>query len=360
MHYLEWENVTKHFGPISALSGADLAMSRGEIVSLLGPSGCGKTTFLRVTAGLESPDNGRILLSGRDLAGLPPNRRGMGLMFQDFLLFPHLDVAGNVGFGLRMQGLPLRRRLERIRETLEIVRLSGFEKRPIADISGGEKQRVALARSIAPSPSLLMLDEPLGALDAVLRGELLAEIPGILRKAGVTVLYVTHDQEEAVAVSDRVALMREGKIIQTGAPREIIENPTDAFAASFLKLGALVPVSVSDDTLKTAIGSFCVRDYLRAHEVPRDFGKGFLLIRPSAVKFSPDVGALPVVRARILTAVPHPGGVTLRIVLLGKDGARFELSVGWADGRDERFLPPPMDSELIVGVELDRTLLVKS
>ncbi len=360
MHYLEWLDITKHFGPISALSGAGLVMSRGEIVSLLGPSGCGKTTFLRVTAGLESPDNGRVLLSGRDLAGLPTYRRGMGLMFQDFLLFPHLDVAGNVGFGLRMQGLPLRRRLERIRETLEIVRLSGFEKRPIADISGGEKQRVALARSIAPCPSLLMLDEPLGALDAVLRGELLAEIPGMLREAGVTVLYVTHDQEEAMAVSDRVALMREGKIMQTGSPREIIENPADAFAASFLKLGALIPASVSGDALETAIGGFSVRDYLRAHEIPWDFGKGFLLIRPSAVKFSPDVGVRPAVRARILAAVPHPGGVTLRIVLLGKGDARFELSVGWTDGRDVRVRQPPMGADLIVGVELDRTLLVRS
>jgi thiamine transport system ATP-binding protein len=358
MAYLEWRNVVKSFGAAAALSGVNLTMERGETVALLGPSGCGKTTLLRVTAGLEVPEGGRVLLEGGDLDGLPPHRRGMGLMFQDYLLFPHLDVEGNVGFGLRMQGVPAERRRGRIREILGIVRMSGFEKRSVSELSGGEKQRVALARSLAPSPALLMLDEPLGALDAVLRDELMNEIPGILRRAGATVLYVTHDQEEAMAVADRVALMNAGEIVQTGRPMELMKNPANAFAASFLKLGALVPASVSAATLNTALGGFPAGEYKRLHGDIEATGGGFLLVRPAAVKFGPDSRRPPAVSARIAGFVPHPGGVTLRLALLGNGGEVFELSVDWNDGVRAHAPPPPLGSDVKVGIELEQTLFI--
>lgn len=214
------------------LSGVDLAVGDGEVVGILGPSGSGKTTLLRAVAGLVDVTSGDIRWDGESIVGVPPHRRGFGLMFQRYALFPHLDVARNVGFGLRMQGLgDLDRRVE---EALEAVGLAGFGHRKVDSLSGGEQQRVALARTLAPEPRLVMLDEPLGALDRNLRRRLLAEIGEILAERKVTALVVTHDRDEAAALSDRLALMRDGTVVQIGTIDELGANPVDDWVASFL------------------------------------------------------------------------------------------------------------------------------
>jgi ABC-type Fe3+/spermidine/putrescine transport system ATPase subunit len=256
---LEVQDLHKSYGDTPALRGVSLAVPAGAIVCLLGPSGCGKSTLLRLVAGLEEPDAGRILFEGRSLAGVPPHRRGFGLMFQEYALFPHLDVAANVAFGLRMRGEPQAASERRVAEMLELVGLAGYERRRVYQISGGERQRVALARSLAPSPRLLMLDEPLGALDRALRERLLDELRVILRRVGVTSIYVTHDQAEAFAIADTLVLMRAGLIEQQGPPETVYRAPATPFAARFLGLTNLVPATIRqvaehEAVLSTSLG----------------------------------------------------------------------------------------------------------
>jgi ABC-type Fe3+/spermidine/putrescine transport system ATPase subunit len=296
MAFLEWRRVGRSYGGEPALQSVSLTLARGAILAVLGPSGCGKTTLLRVTAGLESPDEGVILCEQRDIGPVPPHRRGFGLMFQDYGLFPHLDVARNVGFGLRMQRVARRAAASRVQEMLSLVRLEGFARRGVHELSGGERQRVALARSLAPAPRLLMLDEPLAALDAGLRRRLLAELQAILREVGVTAIYVTHDREEALAVADRVAVMRAGRIVQAGTPSRLVSSPADSFVASFLELGAVV----------------------RASSVLCGSRAPLLLVRPEAVSLSERKGAVRV-GARIVSRAPHPQGTLVRLQL--QDGA---------------------------------------
>ena len=237
---LRVEDATVRFDATTALDGVTLDVAAGEVVTVLGPSGCGKTTLLRAIAGLQRLDEGRILLAGRDLAGVPPHERGLGLVFQDHALFHHRDVLGNVGFGLRMRGDSRERIAARAREALELVGLAGFEHRSVATLSGGEQQRVALARALAPEPRVLLLDEPLGSLDRRLRDRLLEDLAHLFAELGVTALYVTHDQAEAFALGDRVAVMREGDIVQTGAPDELWRRPVDEDVARFLGLRNIV------------------------------------------------------------------------------------------------------------------------
>jgi thiamine transport system ATP-binding protein len=233
---LEVEDISVSFGASHALAGATFTAGDAQTLALLGPSGCGKTTLLRVVAGLQAPDAGRVLLDGADLAGAPAHRRGVGLMFQDQALFPHRDVAGNVAFGLRMAGLPRQQIAQRVRELLELVGLPGTERRAVQTLSGGEQQRVALARALAPEPSVLLLDEPLGALDAPLRERLLADLRTLFRRLGLTVVYVTHDVGEAFALGDRVGVMRAGRVVQTATPDQLWGRPADPWVARFLGL----------------------------------------------------------------------------------------------------------------------------
>jgi thiamine transport system ATP-binding protein len=233
---LRVDDVTVRFGDRVALDRVTLEVAEGEVVTVLGPSGSGKSTLLRVIAGLQRPKAGRVLLDGKDLAGVPPHRRGIGLVFQDHALFHHRDVRGNVAFGLRMRGDRAPEIEERVRELLALVGLAGFERRSIATLSGGEQQRVALARALAPQPRVLLLDEPLGSLDRRLRDRLLEELEAIFAELGVTAVYVTHDQAEAFALGDRVAIVREGRIVQAGTADDLWGSPVDEDVARFLGL----------------------------------------------------------------------------------------------------------------------------
>ena len=241
MALLDVSSLSKSFDGVTAVDRVSLEAERGDLLCLLGPSGCGKTTLLRLIAGIEEPDEGAVAFDGEPMAGAPPQRRGFGLMFQDLALFPHMDVFGNVAFGLRMQRLPRAAVRERVRELLALVNMPDYAERKVHELSGGERQRVALARSLAPAPRLLMLDEPLGALDRALRDSLQAQVRMILKEVGVTSIYVTHDRDEAFAVADRLVFMNRGKIVQTGTPEEVFSAPADEFVARSLGFKNIMP-----------------------------------------------------------------------------------------------------------------------
>lgn len=230
------ESVTKRYGQTTVLRGLDLELAPGELVALLGPSGCGKTTALRCLAGLEEPSSGRVLIGGEDVSRVPTNRRDLGMVFQAYSLFPHLSVADNTEFGLRMRKVPASERRSRVAEALETVGLGHLAERLPHELSGGQQQRVALARALVTRPRALLLDEPLSALDAKVRVRLREQIRQIQVDQGMTTLFVTHDQEEALAIADRVAVMREGRIEQLGTPEELYRRPATAFVAEFIGL----------------------------------------------------------------------------------------------------------------------------
>ena len=236
------EELVKSFGPdVVAVDGIDLNMPPGEFFTMVGPSGCGKTTTLRMIAGFERPTSGRILLDGEDVAQTPPHRRNVNTVFQSYALFPHLNVADNVAFGLKYKKVTKAERAKAVAEALSLVQLTGFEKRKPGQLSGGQQQRVALARALVLRPRVLLLDEPLGALDARLRKDLQVELKTLQENLGITFVFVTHDQEEALTMSDRVAVMNGGRVEQSGPPQFIYEEPATLFVADFLGVSNLVP-----------------------------------------------------------------------------------------------------------------------
>ena len=231
---VRFENVTKRFGAFVAVDGLSLDIRAGEFFALLGPSGCGKTTLLRMLAGFETPDSGRVLLEGQDLAAVPPYRRPINMMFQTYALFPHLTVEGNIAFGLKQEGLPRAEIAARVEEMLALTQLEGLEKRKPEQLSGGQRQRVALARALAKRPKVLLLDEPLAALDRKLREETRFELKALQARLGLTFVIVTHDREEAMALAGRMAVMNRGRIVQVATPAEIYEQPRSRFVADFI------------------------------------------------------------------------------------------------------------------------------
>ncbi|MFE0514646.1 ABC transporter ATP-binding protein [Streptomyces sp. NPDC058964] len=274
---LRLEAATVRFGGRAVLDAVDLAVAEHEIVCVLGPSGSGKSTLLRAVAGLQPLDSGRVSLDGRDQTGVPAHKRGVGLMFQDHQLFPQRDVGGNVAFGPRMRGTSKGQRDAEVRELLDLVGLPGAARRAVAGLSGGEQQRVALARALAPRPRLLMLDEPLGQLDRSLRERLVVELRELFGRLGTTVLAVTHDQGEAFALADRVVVMRDGRIAQSGTPLEVWQRPADEFVARFLGFDNVVPATVAGAAAATPWGKL---------PVPKDAPQGplSLLVRPAGVR----------------------------------------------------------------------------
>ncbi|WP_406863404.1 ABC transporter ATP-binding protein [Streptomyces sp. HUAS MG47] len=283
---LRLDGATVRFGARAALDAVDLEVAEHEIVCVLGPSGSGKSTLLRAVAGLQELDGGRVLLGGSDQSGVPVHRRGVGLMFQDHQLFPQRDVAGNVAFGLRMHGVDRAEQAARVGELLDLVGLPGAERRAVAELSGGEQQRVALARALAPRPRLLMLDEPLGQLDRGLRERLVVELRQLFGRLGTTVLAVTHDQGEAFALADRVVVMRDGRIAQTGTPLEVWQRPASEFVARFLGFDNVVGATVTGESAATPWGKV---------PVPEGSAQGpaRLMIRPTGVRVLPSGEGLP-------------------------------------------------------------------
>jgi ABC-type Fe3+/spermidine/putrescine transport system ATPase subunit len=234
MSLLEIRNVTRRFGAFTAVDGVSLGIEAGEFFTLLGPSGCGKTTTLRIIAGFVDPTAGHVLINGRDVGRLPPNKREVGMVFQNYALLPHLTVADNIAFGMKQRGASKAARAARVAELLDLIQLAGHEQRYPAALSGGQRQRVAIARAVAHPPAILLMDEPLGALDLKLREAMQQELRAIQKRLRITTLYVTHDQTEAMVMSDRIVVMRNGRVEQIGSPSEIYRRPASRFVASFL------------------------------------------------------------------------------------------------------------------------------
>jgi spermidine/putrescine transport system ATP-binding protein len=278
-------DLVKRFSDVTAVAGINLDMPPGEFFSLLGPSGCGKTTTLRLIAGFERPDEGQILLDGVDMAQTPPHKRNVNTVFQNYALFPHLTVAENVGFGLRYQDVSKQDAKRKIADALELVRLSGFERRRPSQLSGGQQQRVALARALILNPAVLLLDEPLGALDAKLRKALQIELKALQEEIGITFVYVTHDQEEALTMSDRLAVMSNGRVEQIGTPSDVYEEPDTAYVADFLGVSNLMDATAeglgAEGRCRVRLGEF----ELSAGQGDTDVhGPVKIVIRPERVR----------------------------------------------------------------------------
>ncbi|MGF7206334.1 putative spermidine/putrescine transport system ATP-binding protein [Skermanella aerolata] len=296
MPYLVLDKLTKRFNQYLAVDGISLDVEKGELVSLLGPSGCGKTTTLQMIAGFTDPTSGRVSLNGADLLAKKPNERGLGIVFQSYALFPHMTAAENVAFGLEMRGVSRADRDRMVTETLNLVGLGAYGDRHPKRMSGGQQQRVALARALVIKPNLLLLDEPLSNLDAKMREEMQIELRRIQRTVGTTMILVTHDQSEAMALSDRVVVMNKGKVEQVAAPQEAYDRPASAFVANFLGRTNLLQGMVRHDG---GVGRIDVSgaSWPVGPDVPA--GPGVMTVRPEKVAFVPDAGVPGMVRARV-------------------------------------------------------------
>jgi iron(III) transport system ATP-binding protein len=352
-------DVVKRFGAITAVDRADLAVRDGELFTLLGPSGCGKTTLLRLLAGFYQPDAGEIRFGDRLVSGLPPYERNIGMVFQNYALWPHMTVAGNIAYGLKLRKLGAAEVAARLAEGLRKVNLTGFESRYPGQLSGGQQQRVALARALVLNPDILLLDEPLSNLDAKIRVQVRAEIRKLQRDLGITTIYVTHDQEEALSLSDRVAVMKDGRVLQVGTPKELYERPQTRFVADFVGTNNLVPGRVSgragsDLVVDTAVGT------LRAVTSGPVGERCVLAIRPENVAI--DAGA-PSARGNVAAGGNVVRGRVSFVAYLG-NALRYDVEAGHgqvlkADIRDAwHHEPLSIGSEVAVSFPASVTLAV--
>jgi spermidine/putrescine transport system ATP-binding protein len=290
------EGLRKRFGRAEAVAGVDFEIREGEFFTMLGPSGCGKTTTLRMIAGFEQPDGGRILLRGEDVTHVPPNRRAVNMVFQHYALFPHMSIAENVRFGLKLKKVSRSEQNERVAEILQVVGLEGLERRKPAQLSGGQQQRVALARALVNRPAALLLDEPLGALDVKLRKQLQLELKRVQTELGTTFVYVTHDQEEALGMSDRIAVMNEGKVEQIGGPKDVYGEPLTAFVADFIGSLNALELRVDEVDGELAVMRFGDGERLAVHATP-EAARGATVrvaVRPERIRVAAAGAAAPV------------------------------------------------------------------
>jgi len=335
---IEFASVTKRFGDIVAVDDVSLAVERGAFYTFLGPSGCGKTTSLRLIAGFEQPDQGDVRIGGASVVGIPPYKRPVNMVFQHYALFPHLTVADNIGYGLRQRApRPEKQELaKQVGETLDLVRLPGFEKRRIWELSGGQQQRVALARALINRPTVLLLDEPLAALDRKLRREMQIELQTLQREVGITFLLVTHDQEEALSMSDTICIMRDGHIVQTGNPKALYDEPVNGYVADFVGksnffAGKVVEATGTGAAVELDGGRVLNGRRPKNSETLAPGARGVIAVRPELVHVTPTAGP-----AASQTDVEAPGRIKNRIFL----GEHTEYLVGTQELGDILALVP--------------------
>ena len=332
---LEVADLHLSYGGTPALKGIDLEVGRGEFVALLGPSGCGKTSLLRAIAGFVHPQQGSVRLNGHDVARLPPRLRNIGLVFQSYALFPHMSVIDNVRFGLECRSVAQGESVERAKQAMALVGLSAFAVRLPRELSGGQQQRVALARALVIEPDLLLLDEPLGALDKRLRVQMQSELKALQRRLGVTAVFVTHDQEEAMSMADRIVVMRNGMIVQVGAPEELFANPVSPWVCDFVGAGNLLRgalVSIGPQRYRMEIGPGSAFEV----EGASDAGQGRVLFVPAdrvRIELAADGAGLPVTARRFL-------------------GLSVELTIGYADGVVVTQVPVDASAQYPIGAQV--------
>lgn len=303
---VEFENTVCKFGNFYAIDNISFGVNKQEFFSMLGPSGSGKTTCLRLIAGFLTPSSGRVLIDNQDTHGLPPYKRNVNTVFQDYALFPHMNIFENISYGLKLKKLPEKEIRTRVKEILELVRLPDVENRKPSELSGGQRQRIALARALVNRPAVLLLDEPLGALDLKLREEMQVELKQIQRQVGITFIFVTHDQEEALSMSDRIAVFNKGKVVQIGTPYEIYEKPKTEFVANFVGISNI----------------------LKGEEAKKILGKeGIYLIRPEKLKLASKQSAIPSGFLRIKAKIQNKvySGATSRVILESEQGTKLTV-----------------------------------
>jgi putative spermidine/putrescine transport system ATP-binding protein len=349
--FLRIDNIVKQFGANTVVKGVTLGFEKGEFVSLLGPSGCGKTTILRMIAGFERPTTGSIVVEGKDITHLNPNQRKIGMVFQAYALFPNMNVAGNIGFGLKVAGVPKAEADARVAEMLKLIGLSGFEKRFPFELSGGQQQRVALARALAPRPRMLLLDEPLSALDAKIRVQLREQIRAIQRELGITTVFVTHDQEEALSISDRIVVMNAGNVEQVGAPFEIYNRPSTRFVATFVGQINTLNATVADAAAKAVSIDGQV---VKVPTLPAGAANGSpiaLTMRPEAVRLGGADGP-DIVLDGTVKEVNFLGSVIRLKVALGQNSIDLDTF------NDQRTPPPAHGAPVKLGIASSDVLVL--
>lgn len=329
---LEIVDLHKSYGAVQVLKGVTIQANQGEFISLVGPSGCGKTTTLNIVGGFEHPDGGDVRLNGESVVPLPPHKRGLGMVFQNHALFPHMSILANVGFGLAMRGVPKAEVTARARDALRTVRLDGFESRYPRELSGGQQQRVGIARALTVSPKVLLMDEPLSSLDAKLRREMQVELRRIQQSVGITALYVTHDQEEALSLSDRIVLMNRGRIEQSGSAQEIYSRPATAFAADFIGessfLSGILREIRGDESLVELPGNEQIVVPTRAGLSPGQ--KVRIAVRPDKLRLAPAGATQSVIHGKV-AATAYLGSIERVLVRLA-DGREIQMTIRVEDG----------------------------